>query len=108
MEWQNKENVLWNLKLLRLKFPKMFLILDKATWNKNKIVMGWMEREKIPYMFFPTGASDLNPVEFCWKKTRDEVTANESHNSKKELYDHLESFWRKHVFEHNVFNYLSP
>ncbi|HLC98007.1 MAG TPA: transposase [Candidatus Nanoarchaeia archaeon] len=108
MEWQTKENVLWNLKLLRLKFPKMFLLLDKATWNKNKMVMGWMERENIPYMFFPTGASDLNPVEFCWKVTREEVTANESHNSKKELYDHLENFWRKHIFTHNVTNYLSP
>ena len=108
MEWQTKENVLWNLKLLHLKFPKMFLLLDKATWNKNKIVMGWLERETIPYMFFPTGASDLNPTEFCWKITREEVTANESHNSKKELYEHLESFWRKHLFTHNVLNYLSP
>ncbi|MBS3162663.1 hypothetical protein J4467_01955, partial [Candidatus Woesearchaeota archaeon] len=32
----------------------------------------------------------LNPTEFCWKVTREEVTANESHNSKKELYEHLE------------------
>lgn len=108
MEWQTKENVLWNLKLLRLKFPKMFLILDKATWNKNKMVMGWLERKNIPYMFFPTGASDLNPTEFCWKVTREEVTANESHNSKKELYEHLENFWRKHFFSHNLLNYLSP
>lgn len=108
MEWQTKENVLWNLKLVRLKFPKMFLLLDKATWNKNKMVQGWLERENIPYMFFPTGASDLNPTEFCWKITREEVTANESHNSEGELYRHLENFWRGHSFKHNVLNYLLP
>lgn len=108
MRWQTKENVLWNLKLIHLKFPKMFLILDKAPWNKNKLVAEYLERENIPYLFFPTGASDLNPTEFCWKITREEVTANESHDSEDELYTHLESFWRKHLFRHNVLNYLSP
>jgi len=108
MEWQTQENVLWNLKLIRLKFPKMFLLLDKAPWNKNKTVLGYLEREKIPYMLFPTGASDLNPTEFCWKITREEVTANESHDSEEELYRHLEAFWRKHSFKHEVLNYLSP
>ncbi len=108
MEWQTKEKVLWNLKLIHLKFPKMFLILDKAPWNKNKLVAGYLKRENIPYMFFPTGASDLNPTEFCWKITREEVTANESHDSEEMLYTHLESFWRKHFFQHNVLNYLSP
>lgn len=108
MEWQTKEEVLWNLKLVHQKFPQMFLILDKATWNKNNLVVGYLERMNIPYMFFPTGASDLNPTEFCWKITREEVTANESHNSEAQLYNHLQSFWRNHDFKHNVLNYLSP
>lgn len=108
MEWQTKENILWNLKLIRMKFPNMYLLLDKATWNKNNLVREWLERENIPYDFFPTGASDLNPTEFCWKITREEVTANESHNNEEELYQHLASFWKKHVFKHNVLNYLLP
>lgn len=108
LKWQTKETVLWNLKLVRLKFPKMFLLLDKATWNKNKMVMNYLSRENIPYMFFPTGASDLNPTELCWKITREEVTANESHDSEKQLYEHLESFWKNHKFTHKVPNYLSP
>lgn len=108
MDWQIKENVLWNIKLIKLKFPKMFLLLDKAPWNKNKMIINYLEREKIPYMFFPTGASDLNPTEFCWKITRDEVTSNESHDSEKNLYNHLEMFWRNHKFRHKVVNYLSP
>lgn len=108
MGYQTKEEVLWNIKLLRMKYPNMFLLLDKATWNKNKAVMGYLERNNIPYMFFPTGASDLNPTEFCWKLTREEITANKSHNSEKELFDNLVSFWEKQPFKHDLLNYLSP
>ena len=56
-------------KLLELKdldFQNNTLHLDKASWNKNKIVIGYFERNKIPYMFYPTGASDLNATEECW------------------------------------------
>lgn len=106
MKWQTKEEVLWNVKLLRMKFPNMFLLLDKATWNKNKSVIGYLERNDIPHMFFPTGASDLNPTEFCWKLTRREITANISHNSEEELFENLKSYWNKRPFKHNLLNYL--
>lgn len=106
MSWQNKEEVLWNIKLLRMKFPKMFLLLDKATWNKNKLVRGYLDRNNIPYMFYPTGASDLNAVEFCWKLTRENVTGNISHNSEEELFENLRSYWDKKPFKHSLLNYL--
>jgi hypothetical protein len=108
MKWQNKEQVLWSIKLMRMKFPLMFLLLDKATWNKNKAVMGYLEKNNIPYMFFPAGASDLNPTESCWKLTRENVAANTSHNSEKELFDNLKSFWEEQPFKHNMLNYLCP
>ena len=108
MTRQVKEEVLWNIKLLRMKFPKMLLILDKAPWHKNKLVVGYLEKNNIPYMFLPTGASDLNPVEECWRQTREEVTANISYNSESQLYDNLETYWRKQPFKHDVLNYLSP
>ncbi len=107
MKYQTKEEVLWNIKLLRMKYPKMFLILDKAPWNKNKTVMRYLERNNIPYMFFPTGASDLNPTEFCWKLSRDNVTSNISHNSEEQLFNNLVSYWDKQLFKHNLLNYLS-
>ena len=108
MERQVKEEVHANLAYLRLKFPNMFLILDKATWNKNKMVLSFLEHHQIPYMFFPTGASDLNPTEECWKQTRDNVTANFSHDSEEELFQNLKAYWIKQPFKHNVLNYLVP
>ena len=106
MEWQTKEEVLWNIKLLRMKFPNMLLLLDKAPWNKNKTVIGYLERNDIPYMLYPTGASDLNATEFCWKLTRENVTANISHNSEEELFGNLKSYWEKEPFKHKLLNYL--
>ncbi len=103
-----KEEVLWNIKLLRMQFPKMLLLLDKATWNKNNMVIRYLVRNKISYMFFPTGASDLNPVEECWKQTRDNVTANASHNSEDQLYSALRDYWKTQPFKHNLLNCLSP
>ena len=107
MDYQIKEEVLWNIKLIRMKFPKMLLLLYKATWNKNKFVTSWLEENKIEYMFFPTGASDLNPVEECWRQTRNNTT-NVSHNSVKELVKSLRIYWESQPFRHNVLNYLSP
>lgn len=108
MKHQVKGEVLWNIKLLHMKFPNMLLLLDKATWNKNKTVIGYLERNNISYLFFPTGASDLNPVEECWRQTRDNVTANTSHNNEDILYDKLTNYWKTQPFKHNVLNYLSP
>ena len=107
MERQVQEEVLWNIKLIRMKFPKMLLLLDKARWNKNNWVMSWLEENKIDYMFFPTGGSDLNPVEECWRQTRENVTYV-SHNSEEELSESLQSYWKEQPFMHDVFSYLSP
>ncbi len=63
MKRQVKEEVLWNIKLIRMKFPNMPLLLDKAKWNKNNYVPEYLEYRRIKYLFFPNNVSDLNPVE---------------------------------------------
>lgn len=107
MKMQVKEEVLLSIKLLRMRFPKILLLLDKATWNKNSYVIEYLDYTGIDYMFFPTGASDLNPVEECWRQTRDNVTANTSYNSEEELWTSLENYWENQPFRHDVLNYLS-
>lgn len=107
MKWQIKEEVLWNIKLIRMKFPKMLLLLDKATWNKNNFVISWLEENKIEYLFFPTGSPDLNPVEECWRQTRNNVTFI-AHNSEEELLEDLDCYWKSQPFKHDVFSYLIP
>jgi len=88
-------------------YQNMFLLLDKATWNKNEFVISWLEKESIEYMFFPTRAFDLNLVEEWWRQTRNNVICI-SHNSKGELAESLENYWKSQPFRHSVFSYLSP
>lgn len=108
MAWQKKEEVLPHIQRLHVLYPKMFLLLDKATWNKNNFIINYLKSNKIHYMFFPTGASDRNPTEECWRQTRENVTANKSHNTEKDLQKNLKSYWKTQPFAHDVFNYLSP
>ena len=74
--------------------PKRNLASDEeALINKA------LEESKIDYMFFPTGSPDLNPVEECWRQTRENVTYV-SHNSEEELLEDLENYWKKQLFIH--------
>ena len=114
MDRQIKEEILKFIKRLHHKYckthSKILFILDKATWHKNKLVIGYFEEHKdaIDYMFFPTGAPDINPVEECWHQTRDNKTANISYDCEEHLAVSLKSYWNRQPFKLNLSNYLYP
>lgn len=110
MERQNKEEVLKFIKRLHKRYKKVLFILDKATWHKNNLVMEYFNdnKETTDYMFFPTGAADVDPVEECWRQTREEKTANTSHDTVEALRISLKSFWNGQPFNLNLSNYLCP
>ena len=82
----------------------------KCWWHKNNLVVGYFKENKdtIDYMFLPTGAADIDPVEECWHQTRENKTANTSHDTIKELRTSLKSFWNKQPFTLDLSNYLCP
>lgn len=114
MKWQVKEEVLKFIRRLHRKYrkvhSKILFILDKATWHKNNLVGRYFDEHKdtIDYMWFPTGAPDLNPVEECWNQTRDNKTANTSHDCERHLAYSLKSYWNKQPLNLNLSNYLCP
>jgi len=110
MDRQVKEEVLKFIKRLHKRYKKVLFILDRATWHKNNLVIGYFKenKETIDYMFLPTGASDLDPLEECWRQTRENKTANTAHNTVKELRTSLKSFWNKQPFNLTLPNYLCP
>jgi hypothetical protein len=97
MDRQVKEEVLKFIKRLHKRYKKVLFILDRATWHKNNLVI-----------VLPTGASDLDPLEECWRQTRENKTANTAHNTVKELRTSLKSFWNKQPFNLTLPNYLCP
>ena len=107
---QVKEEVLKFIRRLHKRYKKVLFILDRATWHKNNLVMGYFEVNKktLDYMFLPAGAPDLDPVEECWRQTREKKTANKAHNTVKALRTSLKSFWNKQPFDLILSNYLCP
>ena len=71
------------LKLLKRKWPKMLLFLDKAPWHKEKRVKSFLRKHKdsIRVFWFPTANPEANPVEECWNQGKDEVLGSTFYHS---------------------------
>jgi len=84
--------------------------LTEQRGKKNNLVLGYFKENKdeIDYMFLPTGAADIDPVEECWRQTREKKTANTTPDTIKELQTSLKSFWNKQPFTLDLSNYLCP
>ena len=88
---------------------KVFLLIDKASFHTSKESRKYMDENKnwLEYEYFSTAAPDKNPVEFCWKRTRQELLQLYSFPNKKRLLKSLEKLWKKGFFTHELSRYLS-
>ncbi|MEK7075093.1 MAG: IS630 family transposase [Patescibacteria group bacterium] len=95
---------------LRKIYRKIIFVLDRATWHTAKIVQEYVEKFKgdIQLVFFPKTSPDANPVEECWRQTRNNVTANTAFGDTELLKKALRSEWNKQKFQHKSINYLLP
>jgi transposase len=96
------------LERLRKKYGKIIFVLDNARWHTSKAVMAYANKfcETVKLVFFPKTSPDANPVEECWRQTRNNTTANIAFNSVAELKKALCAFWNKQKFTHKIINYL--
>jgi transposase len=108
-----KQNTISFLKSLK-KFKndikqKVFLLIDKASFHTSKESRKYMDENKswLEYEYFSTAAPDKNPVEFCWKRTRQELLQLYSFSKKEDLLKSLENLWINGFFTHKLSNYLS-
>ena len=111
MTRQVKEEVLWNIKLLRMKFPKMLLILDKAPWHKkSKKVQRYLKkhRRELKIIWFPTGCPEMNPVEESWRQAKEEVNGGKIHKSFEVMKKELRYFLKYTDFKQDMGKYLRP
>lgn len=95
---------------LRKIYKKIIFVLDRARWHTAKIVEKYVEQFKgdIQLVFFPKTSPDANPVEECWRQTRNNVTANIAFSDTELLKCALRSEWNKQKFQHKSINYLLP
>jgi transposase len=96
------------LERLRKAYKKIVFLLDRARWHTAKIIRAYARKHKadIKLVFFPITSPDLNPVEECWRQTRNEVTANTAFSSIDRLKAELRRHWNAQKFQHSIINYL--
>jgi len=113
-DFYNSQNSLMFCHFLRSLFAwlkpnkKYVLILDNAGFHKTDIVKslieeynGWIVVEHIPPY-----SPELNPIETCWKVTKNTVTKSQYFKTIDAMQECLEDFWEEHIFTQKFMHYL--
>ena len=87
---------------------KYVLILDNAGWHKTQCVKSLIQEQKdwITVEHIPPYSPELNPIETCWKVTKNAVTKSHYFKTIDEMQDALEEFWCNHIFIQEFTTYL--
>jgi len=87
---------------------KYVLILDNASFHKTNIVKELLQEQKewITVEHIPPYSPELNPIETCWKVTKNAVTKSQHFKTIDSMQEALESFWNKHIFMQEFMHYL--
>lgn len=87
---------------------KYVLILDNAGFHKTDVIKNLLKKQHkwIAVEYLPPYSPELNPIETCWKVTKNAVTKSQHFRSLDEMQDSLEEFWSKHIFMQNFMHYL--
>lgn len=90
------------------KNKKYVFILDNAGFHKTKIITNFLQKHSswIKIEFIPPYSPELNPIETCWKVTKNAVTKSQYFATIDELQEALETFWTTHKFMQNFIGYL--
>ena len=87
---------------------KYVLILDNAGFHKTDVIKSILERhnKRIAIEYLPPYSPELNPIETCWKVTKNAVTKSQHFKNIDSMQEELEEFWEEHIFRQNFITYL--
>ena len=89
---------------------KYVFILDNAGFHKTQCVRNLIAEyaPRIRVEHIPPYSPELNPIETCWKVTKNHITKSQYFPTIDDMQDALETFWTEHVFMQNFIGYLCP
>jgi len=90
------------------KKKKYVLILDNAAFHKTQCIKKLLDEysSQINVEHIPPYSPELNPIETCWKVTKNNVTKSQYFEKIDEMQEALENFWEEHIFTQNFMRYL--
>ena len=87
---------------------KYVLILDNAGFHKTDVIKEILKEKEgwIAVEFIPPYSPELNPIETCWKVTKNAVTKSQHFKSIDQMQEALEGFWSENIFTQDFITYL--
>lgn len=87
---------------------KYVFILDNVGYHKTDPVRNLLAEYKsfISIGYLPPYSPELNPIETCWKVTKNAVTKSQYFPDIDSMQEALELFWEKHIFMQDFITYL--
>ena len=105
----NGENFLSYAKELKRRFGAFLLFLDKsAPHHRDEQVRRWLRknRNSVKVRWFPTARPELNPVEECWRQTKDITQANRIYPTFESMKKEISKTLRTKRFRLDIVEYL--
>ncbi len=86
---------------------KYVLILDNAGFHKTDVIKKYLAQQKnIIVEHIPPYSPELNPIETCWRVTKNVVTKSQYFRTIDDLQVALEEFWNTYKFRQQFITYL--
>ena len=97
------------MKKLKRRFGALLIFLDKsAPHHRNRQVRQWLRRNSnhVKVKWFPTARPELNPIEECWRQSRDIIQANRIYPTFEAMKKEISKTLRTKRFRLDIVKYL--
>lgn len=104
----NGKNFITYMKTLKRKFGSFLLFMDRAPHHRSNYVQRWLRknRKHIKVKWFPTARPELNPLEECWRQSKNIIQANHIHPTFETMKKEISKTMRTKRFKLNMVKYL--
>ena len=95
------------LEVVKKKFNKFVMIVDRATQHRSRLVKEYLQRNKgtIRIEYFPVGSPYLNAVEECWRQGKYNVLSN-YYSDLSNIKQSISQYYRTRRFNLDIKKYL--
>lgn len=97
------------LKLIRYKFQRCFIFLDKASPHfKSEVVQEYFAKhaESLIPIWLPTASPEFMPLEGCWDISKDDLLVLSYYSSFGEFRERIGEYFRTKRFNLDIRRYL--
>jgi len=112
-DFYDAQNSLTFKHFLRYVFEKLdknkryILVKDNAGFHKTSCIKNFIAQyPNITVESIPPYSPELNPIETCWKVTKNAVTKSQYFQNIDLMQEALEDFWAEHIFTQDFMRYL--